>query len=171
MSETREFDEHEEPLANKTQEEAKPHPPEVLAALQRLEAELLRRHKGTQEEAKPLTAEPLTAEEEERARGSWFSRRNENDALSMLLGCFVRSLFATLDAERAKVEAAEARATAAEAEAEKVRDLIEFWFSPWGAYKSERWEEISGDQPFSPDAMLAIIRAALAKKEKPDAAQ
>lgn len=137
-------------------------------------------------------AKKLTAKEEE-----WL-RRASATGYGALDSEGVARLFATLDAERAKVEAleadcrayrktmemieqagqedakritaAEARATAAEAEADKVRDLIDFWFSPWGAYKSERWEEISGDQPFSPDAMLAIIRAALAK-EKPDAAQ
>lgn len=130
------------------------------------------------------TEKPLRAEERAYIR-SYHMRLLAEYPDSSLSANIIR-LCDEYDAERAKVGALkrdkadmlqssnnycaeiEARATAAEAKAGKVRDLIDFWFSPWGAYKGERWEEISGDRPFSPDVMLDIIRAALAK-EKPDA--
>jgi hypothetical protein len=59
-------------------------------------------------------------------------------------------------------------ATIAQLQAEKgkVRELVEFWFSPWGAAKGEQWEDLSGDRPFDPNVMLDIIRQHLTQ-DKP----
>jgi len=50
---------------------------------------------------------------------------------------------------------------------QRVRDLVDFWFSPWGAAKGARWEEISGDKEFSAENMLRLIRDALQARPTP----
>jgi len=35
--------------------------------------------------------------------------------------------------------------------------LVKFWFAPWGAWKSEVWEYLSNDLPFTADNMLLLM--------------
>lgn len=35
--------------------------------------------------------------------------------------------------------------------------LVKFWFAPWGAWKSEVWEYISNDRPFTADNILLLM--------------
>lgn len=44
---------------------------------------------------------------------------------------------------------------------EAIREIIELWFSPWGAAKGEAWEYLSNDRPFDPNVALELIRDAL----------
>jgi hypothetical protein len=45
---------------------------------------------------------------------------------------------------------------------ERVREIVDLWFEPWGAAKGEMWEDLSGDKPFDPNVALEMIREALA---------
>jgi len=44
-------------------------------------------------------------------------------------------------------------------EAARLLDMCEFWFSPWGAWKSAKWEEYGNDGKMTPEAMLQAIEA------------
>lgn len=55
---------------------------------------------------------------------------------------------------------ASARAEALE-EAAKARAILELWFSPWGAAKAAKWEELSNDAPFNEVNALELIAKAL----------
>lgn len=35
--------------------------------------------------------------------------------------------------------------------------LMSFWFSPWGAGKSEEWEWLTGDKPYDEDTLFTMI--------------
>lgn len=54
-----------------------------------------------------------------------------------------------------------ARPRAAVGEQSRVQEIIDLWFAPWGAAKSEQWEDLSGDRPFDPNVALELIRDAL----------
>lgn len=43
----------------------------------------------------------------------------------------------------------------------RVREIVELWFSPWGAAKGEMWEDLSNDKPFEPNVALDLIRQTL----------
>lgn len=40
----------------------------------------------------------------------------------------------------------------------EITDLLDKWFAPWGEWKTEWWESVSGDEPFSSNRMLLILR-------------
>lgn len=40
----------------------------------------------------------------------------------------------------------------------KVAAFFESYFAPWGAWKSEWWEGVAGEQPFSAEAALRIVQ-------------
>lgn len=46
-----------------------------------------------------------------------------------------------------------------------IRKIVGEWFEPWGAWKTEWWEDLSDDQPWSSDTMLEIIHNKLAALE------
>jgi hypothetical protein len=68
---------------------------------------------------------------------------------------------------RRERDAALARSEKAEAGLAHVKELVDFWFSPWGAAKGARWEELSGDRPFRCEEMLKVIQRALLKPQEP----
>lgn len=51
-----------------------------------------------------------------------------------------------------------------EFEPQTPKELIDFWFAPWGAWKGAVWEGISGDRPFDPNIMLELIRDAFGEQ-------
>lgn len=40
----------------------------------------------------------------------------------------------------------------------RVRAFFESYFAPWGAWKTEWWEGVAGDMPFSAEAALSIVQ-------------
>lgn len=48
---------------------------------------------------------------------------------------------------------------------DKIKQLIDFYFSPWGAAKAAKWEEIAGDGVFGPERALELIRDILKGEE------
>lgn len=46
----------------------------------------------------------------------------------------------------------------------RIRELVDFYFSLWGAGKSELWEEMSGGAPFNAESVLVLIRKVLEEK-------
>ena len=44
-----------------------------------------------------------------------------------------------------------------------IREVIDFYFEPWGAAKGETWEHMSGDRAFNPESVLEILQERLAE--------
>lgn len=42
--------------------------------------------------------------------------------------------------------------------------FLQFWFSPWGGAKGEKWEAFSHDRPFLPSVARQVVQDVLAGK-------
>ena len=44
---------------------------------------------------------------------------------------------------------------------EKIREIVNVYFYPWGATKAAMWEDLVGNKPFSPEVALKEIQKVL----------